>query len=337
MKKKVWFLIFPALLMLLCACAANGWGASSVHTAEPSPTAEPTAAPTPSPTPAPLTVYGIRAAWDEEVLDLAGIEIDDAGAALSEALPSLPNIRRVNMTDCGLKDEEMGALQEAFPDVTFVWTVRIYNFITTSDTDYFITNPDAGVKLGIYQAGPAALKYCRNMEALDLGHVHLGDVSFIANMPHLKYLILADNNITDLSVLSSLKELEWLELFGSNATDFTPLLGCTALRDLNLCYTYTPGDQLLELLSQMTWLRRLWVTGTNLTNDQLAALREALPDTEVWYQVGDESTGGTWRYDEDYYAMRDAFHMYYMDIDGDTVSRLTDEELAAVHKKYWGY
>lgn len=52
---------------------------------------------------------------------------------------------------------------------------------------------------------------------------------------------------------------------------------------------------------------------------------------------GDESTGGTWRYDEDYYDMRDAFHMYYMDIKGDTVERMTEDELAAVHKKYWGY
>lgn len=50
-----------------------------------------------------------------------------------------------------------------------------------------------------------------------------------------------------------------------------------------------------------------------------------------------ELYGGTWRYDEDYYDMRDAFHMYYMDIEGNTVERMTEDELAAVHKKYWGY
>ena len=43
------------------------------------------------------------------------------------------------------------------------------------------------------------------------------------------------------------------------------------------------------------------------------------------------------RSDEDYYDMRDAFHMYYMDIKGNTVERMTEDELAAVHKKYWGY
>ena len=49
-----------------------------------------------------------------------------------------------------------------------------------------------------------------------------------------------------------------------------------------------------------------------MSDAQIESLREALPDTEVWCSPGDESTGGTWRYDEDYYDMRDAFHMYYM-------------------------
>ena len=34
--------------------------------------------------------------------------------------------------------------------------------------------------------------------------------------------------------------------------------------------------------------------------------------------------------------MRDAFHMYYMDIEGNTVERMTEDELAAVHKKILG-
>ena len=43
--------------------------------------------------------------------------------------------------------------------------------------------------------------------------------------------------------------------------------------------------------------------------------------------------GGTRRYDEDYYDMRDAFHMYYMDIKGDTVERMTEDLLPST-KKY---
>ena len=64
-------------------------------------------------------------------------------------------------------------------------------------------------------------------------------------------------------------------------------------------------------------------------------LREALPDTEIWCLTGDESTGSTWRYSESYYEMRDAFHMYYMDIWGNRTKRLDEEGLARMHRKFW--
>lgn len=113
------------------------------------------------------------------------------------------------MTDCGLSDEEMGALQEAFPDVTFVWTLRIYVFFVPSDSDYFITNPDAGFKMNVHQQGPRGLYYLRSIRSLDLGHCHLSAVPFVANMPHLRHLILADDLVYDISPLENLKELEW--------------------------------------------------------------------------------------------------------------------------------
>ena len=306
MKRSLVLFFAAAALCILCACGANEAAPAAVivnETASPAPTPRPTA------TPAPVELYGVTVRWDDEEIDLRGIKIEDAGAEVSEALPALPRVRRVDMTDCGLTDEEMGALQEAFPDVTFVWTLRIYVFFVPSDSDYFITNPDAGFKMNVHQQGPRGLYYLRSIRSLDLGHCHLSAVPFVANMPHLRHLILADDLVYDISPLENLKELEWLELFNTAVQDPTPLLGCTALRDLNVCYISTPPD----------------------------ALREALPNTEVWCSPGDESTGGTWRYDEDYYDMRDAFHMYYMDIKGDTVERMTEDELAAVHKKYWGY
>ena len=338
MKRSLVLFFTAAALCILCACGVNEAASAAVivnETASPAPTAAPT--PRPTATPAPTELYGVRVRWDDEEIDLRDIKIEDAGAEVSEALPSLPRVRRVDMTGCGLTDEEMAALQEAFPDVTFVWTLRIYVFFVPSDTDYFITNPDAGFKTGVYQQGPRGLYYLRDIRSLDLGHCHMSEVPFVANMPRLRHLILADNLVYDISPVENLKELEWLELFNTAVQDPTPLLGCTALRDLNVCYIGTPPDALFETLSQMTWLRRLWCTGTYMSDAQIEALREALPDTEVWCSPGDESTGGTWRYDEDYYDMRDAFHMYYMDIKGNTVERMTEDELAAVLKKYWGY
>ena len=97
-------------------------------------------------------------------------------------------------------------------------------------------------------------------------------------MPHLRHLILADDLVYDISPLENLKELEWLELFNTAVQDPTPLLGCTALRDLNVCYISTPPDALFETLSQMTWLRRLWCTGTYMSDAQVKALRGGAPE-----------------------------------------------------------
>lgn len=336
--KKAVLLFCAAALLTLCACGANETSPSPVQTLEPPPTATaaPTAVPT-TPTPAPQTLYGVPVRWDTETLDLRDIPVDDAGAALAALIPSLPRLRRVDMTGCGLTNEEMGALQSAFPDVTFAWTLGIYSFAVPSDTTYFITNPAAGFSLTDRQEGPGALRYCRDMIALDLGHCHLAELSFLESMPHLRYLILADNYGFDLAPLASLQELEWLEMFGTDVQDLSPLLECTALRHLNVCYVSTPADELVETLSQMPWLRRLWCTGTYLNADQLDALRTALPDTEIWHSPGDEATGGTWRFDPDYYAMRDAFHMYYMDAEGGAAERMDADQLAAIHEKFWGY
>ena len=112
-------------------------------------------------------------------------------------------------------------------------------------------------------------------------------------------------------------------------------INCTALEDLNICYITAPGDNVYETLRRMTWLKRLWCSGTRMNRKQLAALREELPDCEIWCRTGDESTGSTWRYSESYYEMRDAFHMFYMDILGNKVKRLDEEGLAKMHKRFW--
>ena len=72
-----------------------------------------------------------------------------------------------------------------------------------------------------------------------------------------------------------------------------------------------------------------------MSKAQLSALKEELPDCEIWCLRGDESTGSTWRYSESYYEMRDAFHMYYMDIMGNPVRRLDEEGLAKMHRRFW--
>lgn len=271
---------------------------------------------------------------DEEI-DLSGIVMKDRGAGVEEMLPWFTHLKKVVMCDCGISNEDMDALNKKYEDIRFVWMVDIQWAAIRTDSDFFIPYRSSGVKQTRRRAGLKNLIYCTDLVALDIGHAHTQDISYISVMPHLKYLILAENYVVDISVLENLKELKWLEMFQCVTRDLSPLLGCTALEDLNICYMVAPRDNVFETLSQMTWLKRLWCSGSTLTRDQVRRLREALPNTEIWCQMGDESTGSTWRYSESYYEMRDAFHMYYMDITGNRTRRLTPEELQKVHDRFW--
>ena len=282
-----------------------------------------------------LRIYGQEVCSTDVLIDLHGLAIRDGGAQLEAVLPYLPRLEKVDMCGCGIPDEEMDALDRRCGDVRVVWTVNILTASIRTDADFFIPYRSSGVTQTGINAGYEALQYCPDLIALDVGHSHSRDFSYLANMPHLKYFIMVECYPLDMTPVGELAELEWLEMFQCITRDMTPLLNCRSLRDLNVCYVICPRDNMFETLKQMTWLRRLWCSGTNMTRAQIAALREALPNTEIWCKNGDESTGGTWRYDEDYYDMRDAFHMYYMDITGNRVRRMTEKELQAIHEKFW--
>ena len=282
-------------------------------------------------------IYGVTVCSTDEEVILSGRPVKDHGAEVEEKIAWMPHLRRVEMAECEIPNQEMAELNDRHPDVRFVWLVQIKWGGILTDSDHFIPYKESGAKQFPGTIGVDALIYCPDLIALDLGHTSLKDLDFLDIMPHLKYLILADNWLRDIEKVGNLKELTWLELFKTGVDDLSPLVGCTSLTDLNICYISTKGDNLYETLRQIKSLKRLWCCGTQLSNDQLAALQEELPDCEIWSKPGDESTGSTWRYSDSYYEMRDAFHMYYMSATGNTVGRLTEEEQAEIHKKYWGY
>ena len=251
----------------------------------------------------PMELYGIAFHFTDTELDFTDIPMDST-AKIDAIAALMPNLQRVNMTRCGISNEDMDALCQKYPDIKFVWEVSIGQFITLStDAIYFMPN-----QLGYTLRDPDLenLKYCTDMVCLDLGHMPITDCSFLAYMPHMRYLILADTRVADISPIEGLKELVFLELFMSKVKDYSPLLGCTALEDLNI--SYTQGDP--AVIGQMTWLKRLWWAGGGMTNEQLEALLAALPDTQV-KRPSVSSTGGGWRQGEHYYAMRDLLGMPY--------------------------
>lgn len=234
-------------------------------------------------------------------------EIDISGCPISveetEALlPFFPNLSKLNMSYCGIDDASMDALNRRYPEISIVWTLQIgHATVRTDDTIFY---PASIVEYDLPSNEELKkLRYCTEMIAIDIGHSKATECDWVEYMPHLKYLILADTKITDLTPLSSLKELIYLELFTMDLTDYSPLLGCTALQDLNIGSTYADP----EPLSKMTWLHNLsWhgILKDPELSEKARKLEEQLPDTNVVLETW-RNIGGIWRFLPNYYVFRE--------------------------------
>ena len=247
---------------------------------------------------------------DTTEIDFSGIWLGrtDGVEALFQFLPRL---ERVILCDCGIPNEELDALNRRYEDIRVIWRVYFANYSLRTDATSFIA---AAYEKGadIYNRDASVFKYLTDLQGLDLGHMYIDDLSFLQYMPNMQYLILAECPVRDLTYIGQLKELKYLEIFHTYIKDLSPLLNCKNLTDLNISYTDLTRDNAWEVLSQMTWLKRLWYCSPALNNQQLQELQALLPECQMFTLRGGEPTGGTWRYHESYYAMRDLFGMYYM-------------------------
>ena len=257
-----------------------------------------------------IRLFGRTFTAADETIDISGTRVDDLDE-IRAAVSLMPKLKKVVMSDCGIPDAEMDALDQEYENVRFVWTVYFSIYALRTDATFFCAadvpalNYDAPV-LNDAQLYP--VRYCRDMIALDLGHMWISDLSFLYNMPHLRYLILVGGRFRDITPICSLEDLPYLEIFQTQPDDISPLVNCKKLEQLNMCYCF--GFDLAPL-KEMKQLKRLWYAGLGTARG--AELKEALPDTLVYCPYTDPqgSTGGGWREDEAYYEMRDQFAMYY--------------------------
>ena len=235
-----------------------------------------------------------------ETLDLTGVPV--TVEEVEKLIAYLPKLTWLDMSDCGIDNEQMDALNRKYEQIKIVWTVSIGDFIRIkTDTDWFMA-----YKFGytVDTEDVYNLRYCTDIVALDLGHMKIKNCDFVAFMPHLKYLILADTKVTDLTPLTGLKELAFLELFMLDIKDYAPLESLTGLEDLNLYYTF--GDP--NVILRMTWLKNLWWNGCD--GEVQLQLRETMPDCKFSFNSF-SSTGAGWRKLPNYYAQRDMLGLDY--------------------------
>lgn len=248
--------------------------------------------------------------------DSAEIDISNCPVALEEVeqmLPYFPCLKKLDMSFCGIGDEEMEELNQRHPETQIVWTLKIGEVRTRTDAIYFYP-----AESNYYPTNEEMkkLRYCHDLVAVDIGHTRATDCEFLWHTPKVRYLILADTGITDISPVGNLKELIYLELFNLKTKDYSPLLNCTKLQDLNIGTTHADP----EPLSKMTWLHNLqWHRADQNpeTKEAVLKLPEQLPDTnvELYPKKKARNIGGGWRYIPNYYVFRDIIGATYFNQD----------------------
>ena len=224
-------------------------------------------------------------------------------------LAKFPNLKKVDMYATSIDADHIAVLVEKFPEIEFGWTMKVGPKRVRTDVTAFSTrHTDNSTRYGTKTY--SVLKYCRNLQALDLGHNRIHDLSFLQEMPQLKVLILVDNNLQDITPIAYLPNLEYLELFYNDIRDISALMGLKKLKDLNICFNRIED---LSPLMELTGLERLWISHyvshnvkKPLDGAMVEKLREALPDTLV-DTTAKSSIGNHWRDHPRYKILRKMF------------------------------
>lgn len=207
---------------------------------------------------------------DSEVknLDISGMKFESI-REVEEQTAFLPNLQQLIMCDTGLPYDDIADFRERSRNqFQVVFNVIIKDLDVRTDITRFVP----------YELGSAVsdcdtrhLVYCEDLIYVDLSHCVVRNIDWARGTPHLRYLIIKDSPFRDIQPLRSLKELKLLELSNVDLRDMRPLADCTGLEDLKVTGAY-PN---IPVISQMEWLRNLWVSGDR------GELTDLLPDTAV--------------------------------------------------------
>ena len=252
-----------------------------------------------------VLILGEKYDSETEDLDLSGKSALTADI-MRQAIPLMAGLKRVDMSDCASSYEELAALREEFPDVKIVWRLTMGKWSLKTDAVAFSVLIYHYDYKRLTSDDIQCLKYCTDLQALDLGHQSLTDLSVIGDyLTELRILILADNRISDLTPIAKLKHLHYIELFvNSPLRDISPIGECKELVDVNISHLNISD---ISNLFDLPLLERLWIEHTYVPAKDIQRLRETYPDAKIIVD-GYGSVDQGWREHPRYFAMIDMYH-----------------------------
>ncbi len=244
---------------------------------------------------------------DETDVDLSTVKVKSI-EQVERAMTFLPKVKTLFMGEQDIPHDDMAAFRERVRDkYKVVWYVRFGDSKPfRTDITYFMPGRDCHLyNVTFTDATSYNIRYCEDLISVDVGHLGVKDVSWVAYLKNVEYLILAHTAVEHIDGIENCKKLKFLELDWSGIRTLDPLKGCTALEDLNIGNTFPD----VSALKEMPWLKNIYmIFGSGKDAYELS---QALPDTRV-VTSGTATVASGWRNLPNYYAMRDALHAYYM-------------------------
>ena len=256
-----------------------------------------------------VNVFGTKIDSASTYLDFTGHTVDDFDQFVID-LKLLNKLEKLEMGESNLSHDELGHLRELFPNIEINWVIHMGVWTLRTDDVAFsvlISNfPYTKLRTDDIQV----LKYCTKLQALDLGHQGLTDLSVIGDyLTNLRVLILADNKITDITPLSKLTHLHYVELQLNFIADPSPLAQCTELVDVNL--SHNPTLTSIMSLTNLPMIERFWCFMDAVPWSEKEIIKQSYPNAELVLS-GWGSTNYGWRLHERYFAMIDMYHNNYI-------------------------
>jgi len=229
---------------------------------------------------------------------LAGTDLHDDDL---DDLMKLTALEELNLKDNkSISAGKLDALKKALPNCEISHDELLYS-IRFGDREFFADAKQiTAVSMDITDL--TGLEKFTELQLLDLGGNHITDLSPLRELSALTELRLSGSSVSDLAPLSGLKSLQVLDLKDNSAAVLTPLAGCTGLQELNLSgngisdiapLAYLSALKTLDLsgnrirdlsaLYSLTSLRSLDLRGNPLNDDDIRALKTALPDCTVLF------------------------------------------------------
>lgn len=251
-------------------------------------------------------LYGVTVGENDEKAVFEGVEEIDP-AAIHRLIKAHPSLKKIDLYEAKLTTEQQLELFNAYREIDFGFTLRIAEHVVRTDATAFSTlHNKRSITHDAKQL--SALRMCRHLRALDIGHNAVDNVDWLYDLPDIRILIIALNRIKDITPVGSLQYLEYLEMFTNQVQDISALKNCKHLLDLNICFNRIED---ISPVYELPQLERLWMYSFRYRNQDTTTpelrekLRARLPFCT--FEFSHYPTLSGWREHPRYFTLDDIF------------------------------